>query len=165
LGYEGEFSSFVAAAWPSLVRTGRLLAPDPATGEDLAQAALLKTYAQWQSVDDPMAYTRAVLARLAIRAGRRRWRGEVPHAVLPERATQPDALKDVDSADAVERALAVLPAEQRAVLVLRYYCDCSEVEIAAALQCSVGTVKSRAHRALAALRMDGSLDDVEVGDG
>lgn len=163
MGYDAEFSAFVVSAWPGLVRTGRLLAPDPSTSEDLVQAALVKTHARWQSVDDPLAYTRTVLARLAVRAGQRRWRGEISTGAVPER-TAPDVLDGVDAADALDRALAVLPVEQRAVLVLRYYCDYTETEIAGALKCSVGTVKSRAHRALVALRVDRSLDEMEVGD-
>jgi RNA polymerase sigma-70 factor (sigma-E family) len=158
-----DFSSFVATSWPALVRTGRLLARDPQSGEDLAQAALLTTYRRWGSVTDPVAYTRTVMARLAVREGRRRWRGEVPAASVPERVFG-DAVLAVDDADVVSRALSVLPADQRAVLVLRYYCDCTEAEIAEALQCSVGTVKSRAHRALVALRVDRALDEMEVGD-
>ena len=164
MGYDAEFSAFVASAWPDLVRTGRLLAPDPALGEDLVQSALLKTYLRWGSVDEPLAYTRTVLTRLAIRAGQRRWRGEIPTAEVAE-SPAPDSLGDVDVTEAIERALAALPPKQRAVLVLRYYCDCGEAEIAAALGCSVGTVKSRAHRALTALRLDASLDQMEVGDG
>jgi RNA polymerase sigma-70 factor (sigma-E family) len=163
VGYDEDFSAFVVSSWPLLVRAGRLLAPDPSASEDLVQAALLKTYQRWGSIGEPMAYTRTVLVRLAIRAGRRRWHGETPTQPMPD-VVGSDPLALVDSADGVRRALAALPAEQRAVVVLRYYCDLSEADIAAALGCSVGTVKSRAHRALAALRLDPALDHVEVGD-
>lgn len=158
-----DFGAFVAASWPALVRTGRLLSADVAIAEDLAQSALLKTYLRWRSIDDPGAYTRAVMARLAMRAIRRRWRGEVPTAELPERPG-PDEAYDVDSADAVRRALARLPADQRAVITLRFYCDFTEAQIAEVLGCSPGTVKSRAHRALVALRATAATDDLEVAD-
>lgn len=104
-----------------------------------------------------------MLVRLAIRAGRRKWRGETPAAELPETVAVDEFLV-VESADAVRRILATLPVRQRAVLVLRFYCDFTEAQIAEALSCSVGTVKSRTHRALAALRLDAPLDDLEVAD-
>jgi RNA polymerase sigma factor (sigma-70 family) len=103
-----------------------------------------------------------VLVRQCIRAGQRRWRGERPSAVLPE-SKEPDPYRQVDDADAVRRALVRLPLDQRAVLVLRYYADLTERDIAEVMGCSVGTVKSRAHRALAALRDAGLLDDVLEG--
>ncbi len=163
MSHDEDFAAFVAASWPALVRTGRLLAPDAASVEDLVQSALLKTYARWRWIQDPGAYTRTVLARLATRGARRRWRGEVPTAELPE-TTGPDEAADIDSADAIRRSLARLPAAQRAVIVLRFYCDFTEAEIADALACSPGTVKSRSHRALVALRASVELDDVEVAD-
>lgn len=153
----------MAASWSALVRAARLLAPDPASAEDLVQSALLKTYAKWRSVDDAGAYTRTVMARLALRAGRRRWRGEMPTGDVPDLLAADDT-GPVDAADAMRRYLAALPAEQRAVLVLRFYCDFSEAQIAAALGCSPGTVKSRASRALATLRATTSLRDLEVTD-
>ncbi|HVW79565.1 MAG TPA: SigE family RNA polymerase sigma factor [Mycobacteriales bacterium] len=156
-----DFAAFVAVSWPALVRTGRLLAPDAASAEDLVQSALLKTYARWRSVRDPGAYTRAVLTRLALRSGRRRWRAEVPTADLPEIAG-PDEAAGIGSADEVRRLLAQLPRHQRAVIVLRFYCDFSEAEIAEVLRCSPGTVKSRTHRALAALRATAADSDLEV---
>lgn len=163
MGYDEDFAAFVATSWPALVRTGRLLAPDHAGAEDLVQSALLKTYARWRSVQDPGAYTRAVIARLAIRAGRRRWRSEVPTAEVPD-VPAPDGTGAVDSADAIRRALTHLPAEQRAVVVLRFFCDFTETQIADALRCSPGTVKSRSSRALAALRAMTAFHEMEVAD-
>jgi RNA polymerase sigma-70 factor (sigma-E family) len=159
---EEEFRAFVAARYASLVRTARLIAYDASHAEDLTQSALVTTYARWPRLRDPgaaEAYTRAVLVRQCIRAGQRRWRGERPSAALPEVAG-PDRFREVDEADAVRRALAQLPVDQRAVLVLRYYADLTEQAIAEMLGCSVGTVKSRAHRALTALRDRGLLSDV-----
>ena len=164
---EDEFREFVVAAWPGLVRLARLLTPR-ADAEDLVQAALERTYAHWQGLRDPMAataYTRTVLTRLAIRAGRRSWRGETPHSEVPE-SFAPDMFGQLDDADAVRRALLDLTPEHRVVLVLRYYGDLTETAIADVLRCRPGTVKSRLHRALAELRARGLLDDLqEATDG
>ena len=73
-----------------------------------------------------------------------------------------DQTSELELADSVRRALTELPAAQRAVVVLRYFEDCSEVETARVLGCSVGTVKSRASRALAALRAGGLLAEEGV---
>jgi RNA polymerase sigma factor (sigma-70 family) len=77
---------------------------------------------------------------------------------------RPDEAAAVDSADAIRRSLAALPVDQRVVIVLRFYCDLTQAEIAEALKCSLGTVKSRTHRALLALRATTLLDDMEVAD-
>jgi RNA polymerase sigma-70 factor (sigma-E family) len=164
-----EFRAFVAARYPALVRTARLLVTDPTQAEDLTQNALLTTFVHWRSIREAHAaeaYTRTVLTRLAIKGGRRKWRGERPTADLPESLVPGDRYAGVDEADVVRRALAALPLEQRAVLVLRYYADLSEAQTAEALKCSVGTVKSRTSRALTALRASGLLEDeLEAHDG
>jgi RNA polymerase sigma-70 factor (sigma-E family) len=163
VGRDEEFATFVGASWAPLVRTGRLIAPDPADAEDLVQSALLKTYARWRSVHDPLAFTHAVVAQIAVRAGRRRWRGEIATAEFPDLAGADD-YSGIESTDAMRRALAGLPASQRAVLVLRFYCDFSEAQTADALNCSPGTVKSRTHRALAALRLQPLIEHLEAAD-
>jgi RNA polymerase sigma-70 factor (sigma-E family) len=117
---------------------------DPGRGEDLVQAALVKTLAAWRRLHpsgDPEAYSRRVMAHDAWKSGRRRWRGEVPTAELPETAAD-DPYRRVDDRDAVDRLLGRLPAQQRVVLILRYWEDLSEAEIAHQLGCSVGAVKS-----------------------
>ena len=175
------FRAFVEARYPSLVRFGTLLTGDPGRGEDLVQESLVKTLQAWDRLhrnvlDDvgasslradgtdggPEAYTRTVMTHAAWRAGKRRWWGERPTAELPEHAA-PDAYAEADTADAVRRALAALPAQQRVVLVMRFWGDCSEAQIADALGVSSGTVKSRASRGIAALRASGWLDDAIVG--
>jgi RNA polymerase sigma-70 factor (sigma-E family) len=157
---DGQFEAFVASRYAVLVRAARIVSYDPSQAEDLVQAALIRTYSHWSSLRDPVAaqsYTHTTLVRLALRGQRRRWRGERPTAKLPELAG-PDAYAASDNADAVRRALAGIPANQRAVLVLRYYLEMSETEIAEVLKCPVGTVKSRTSRALAALRDGGLID-------
>jgi RNA polymerase sigma-70 factor (sigma-E family) len=160
-GPEG-FAEFVRERYPALVRHGAILTGDPGHGEDLAQEALVKTYRAWRRLHpegNPEAYTRRVMVRAAWRAGRRLWRREVPTHVPPDRAGT-DPYAGTETAQLVFRALRALPAQQRVVLVLRYWGGLSEQEIAAELGCSVGTVKSRASRALAALRrLDGPLVD------
>jgi RNA polymerase sigma-70 factor (sigma-E family) len=162
---DGEtFAGFVRARYASLLRYAFLLTADRGHAEDLVQDGLARTYGAWGRLAEPAAadaYTRTTLVRLALRARRRRWRGETPTSVLPER---PLDSGDLDLAESVRAALATLPADQRAVLVLRYYDDRTEREIAALLDCSPGTVKSRAARGLAALRETGLLDGVLEGD-
>jgi RNA polymerase sigma-70 factor (sigma-E family) len=164
VGPEG-FAEFVRDRYPALVRHGAILTGDPGHGEDLAQEALVKTYRAWRRLHpdgNPEAYTRRVMVRAAWRAGRRLWRREVPTQEPPDRAGA-DPYDGTDTAHLVLRALRTLPAQQRVVLVLRYWRGLSEQEIAAELGCSVGTVKSRASRAVAALRrLDGPLADALV---
>lgn len=155
------FRDFVESRYPSLVRFGTLLAADQGRGEDLVQDALVKTLKAWSRLHpdgSPEAYTRTVMTHASWRAGKRLWRGEQPTAELPELAG-PDAYGEVDTADAVRRALGSLPAQQRTVLVMRYWDHLSEAEIADRLGVSAGTVKSRASRAIAALRAGGLLGD------
>jgi RNA polymerase sigma-70 factor (sigma-E family) len=150
-----EFAEFVTARYPALVRYGSLLTGDRGHGEDLTQEALVKTHRAWRRLHpdgDPEAYTRQVMTRAAWRAGRRLWRREVPAAVLPDRPAAGDAYEHRDTAELVLAALRALPTPQRVVLVLRYWAGHSEQEIAGQLGCSVGTVKSRASRAIATLR-------------
>jgi RNA polymerase sigma-70 factor (sigma-E family) len=159
---DAPFREFVAGRYPSLVRTAYLLTGDRGHAEDLVQTSLLRTYGAWRRLADPgnaEAYTRKVMVRLAGRWRARRWRGERPADRLPEVAAE-DGAAAVDLADAVRSALLSLPVTQRSVLVLRFYEQRTEAEIADVLGCSVGTVKSRANRGLAALRTAGLLAEV-----
>lgn len=165
LARDDEFAAFVAARYRALVRTGLLLAGDSGHAEDLAQSALIRTYLAWSRLREPAnadAYARRTLVRLALRARRRRWTGEVAAGRLPEGGA--GALTEDGREDLVldvRRALAALPTGQRAVLVLRYLDDQSAAETARLLGISVGTVKSRAARGLASLRHAGLLDREE----
>lgn len=164
------FRSLVEARYSSLVRFGTLLCGDRGRGEDLAQDALIKTLRAWPRVGlgegDPEAYTQKVMTRAAWRAPRRKWWGERPTDRLPDLVDRAgsDAFARLDPADAVRSALATLPAQQRVVLVLRFWVHLTEAEIAAELGCSTGTVKSRASRAVAALRGSGLLDETVGGE-
>lgn len=161
------FRLFVAGRYPSLVRTAYLLTGDRGHAEDLVQTSLLRTYGAWRRLAhlaNAEAYTRRVMVRQATRWRSRRWHGERPAEQLPETATE-DTAAAVDLAHAVRAALLALPVKQRAVLVLRFYEQRTEAEIAEVLGCSVGTVKSRASRGLAALRTAGLLADVSSRPG
>lgn len=163
-----DFEAFMASRYAPLLRAARLLVLDNGVAEDLLQSALIKTYTHWSSLHTPAAaetYTHTTMTRLAIRGRRRKWARERPTHPLPERAG-PDESARSDAAVVVRRALGQLAIDQRAVLVLRYYVQLTEAETAEALGCAIGTVKSRANRALAALRDSGlvslSPDGMEV---
>jgi RNA polymerase sigma-70 factor (sigma-E family) len=143
---------FVAERGDRLLRTAVLLAGNRADGEDLLQSALERLLRNWRRIDgDPENYVRRTLYNLAT-DGWRRHRVHQRHAVLLEPAPPVDPAIAVDVRDAVIRVLVQLPPRQRAVLVLRYFDQLSEAETAAALGCSVGTVKSATARGLARLR-------------
>lgn len=160
------FGDFVRAHERSLLRTGWLLMGDWPKAEDLVQSALAATWPRWSAIasSDParLAYVRRVIATTAIRSGQRRWRGELPVERLPEAPA--DREQDIDLRRDLVAALGTLPLGQRAALVLRYFVDLSEAETAATLGCSVGTVKSQCHKAIARLRAVPGLAEIWTGD-
>ncbi|MDX6227742.1 MAG: hypothetical protein QOI76_1132 [Frankiales bacterium] len=152
---EDSFAAFMGAALPALLRFGHVLTGDPHRGEELVQAALVTTYRRWRHLrrEEPHAYVR----RAMVNAHTSLWRRHRRETQLPEGFDPISAgagPADYDDVDLVLRALRVLPPRQRAVMVLRYYDDLSEAEIAHALGCSPGTVKSQASRALRTLRRE-----------
>ncbi|MBN1094100.1 SigE family RNA polymerase sigma factor [Blastococcus sp. TML/M2B] len=149
---EAEFADFVEQWSPALLRVAFLLTGDRWLAEDLLQTSLLKTSRRWSRLADPQAaypYVRRVLVTTHAGWRRRRRVGEVLTDRLPERAASEAG--PVEPGRAVA-ALATLPPRMRAVVVLRYHEDLSEAATAAALGCSVGSVKSQASRGLARLR-------------
>ncbi|MGC5332718.1 SigE family RNA polymerase sigma factor [Micromonospora sp. DT62] len=151
---EEEFRDFVAARSGALLRTAYLLSGDWATAEDLLQTALTKTYLAWKRLGGIEAiepYARRVMINTSTSWWRRRWHGERPTDVLPERAGIDEIEQQLDR-DLLWRHLSALPSRQRAVLVLRFYEDMSEAQTAALLGISPGTVKSQTSRALGTLR-------------
>jgi RNA polymerase sigma-70 factor (sigma-E family) len=157
-----EFDGFVAGRMPTLLRTAYLLTGDLGLAQDLVQSALATSWFAWSRIEgDPEAYVRRVMVNTSVSWWRRRWRAERAVAAVPDVGV-PDATAGVPERDAMWRALARLPRRQRAVLVLRYYEDRSEAEIAEILGCSAGTVKSQAARGLAKLRADSSLSRRDV---
>lgn len=153
---EEGFREFVRARLPRLSRTAYLLAGAHAQAEDLLQATLIKAALHWSrisQVGDPEAYVRKVLYHEHARSWRRRRFIEQPTETVPERPTGRDEAEHVAVRVALEEALAKLTRRQRAVIVLRYFEDLSEVATAQALGCSVGTVKSQTSHALGRLRV------------
>ena len=118
------------------------------------QAALLKTWSKWETISPGAeeAYVRRVMVSTFLGWRRRRWHGETPVSDMPEEPGASDVFADADNRAAVAAALALLPARQRAVVVLRYFNDLSEAATAHALKCSIGTVKNQTSKALANLR-------------
>jgi RNA polymerase sigma-70 factor (sigma-E family) len=155
-----EFDEFVRGRHERLCRVAYVLCGDWQHAEDLVQTALVKAYVAHRRghVESLDAYVHRTLVTTHASWWRRRWHGETPTGALPE-TTGNDAFAGVDRRAAVVTALATLPAKQRAVLALRYLADLTEADTALALGCSLGTVKSRANRALAALRTSGLLTD------
>lgn len=156
---EAAFGSYVTARLPALLRLAHLLTGSAHEADDLVQNALVRTCRAWPRIrnqGDPDAYVRRVMVNARNSWWTRR-RPESSTRDVPERAAAP--APDLDERDRMWQALATLPRRQRAVLVLRYYEDLSEAEIADVLGCSPGTVKSQAHKALAKLRALPGLAD------
>lgn len=152
---EAQFQEFVRARWSHLVRTAYLLTGDAHHAEDLTQTALAKAYRSWRRVagsDSPEAYVRRMLVTCNSDRFRKRRVIEALTASPPERAGRDDAVRRADERSALMSALAELPPRQRAVVVMRYWEDLSEAEVAEVLGCSPGTVKSQAAKGLAKLR-------------
>jgi RNA polymerase sigma-70 factor (sigma-E family) len=156
-----EFSQYVAARGRALWRAAWLLTGDAQLAEDLAQTALAKAWPHFVRVaanGSFEAYVRRAMVTTYVSWRGRRWVGEIPSDRVPD-ATTGEQPVDLD----LVRALASLSRQQRAVVVLRYFADLTEADTAAALGCSVGTVKTHHTRAIAALRSSGLLrpDDRE----
>ncbi len=151
------FEEFVRGRSAHLFRLALALTGcDEAAAQDLLQVALERAYRRrWLLFREGSAepYVRRVLVNAAVdwRRGLRR-RAEQPLDATVAGLTVPDRTGEIADRDLLLRALAVLPAKQRAVLVLRYWEDLSDVQVAAALNCGVGTVRSQASRGLARLR-------------
>ncbi len=153
-----SFDDFFAATWSRLYRTAYAVAGDHASAEDALQSAFARAYASWRKVsrvDHPEAYVRRMVVNEILDQRRRAWwRRERSQAETPEPATDGGdrTAESVADRTSVWAAVRDLPPRQRAVIVLRYYEDLSEREIADILGCAPGTVKSQASDALAALR-------------
>jgi len=150
---DAEFAEYIAARLPSLRRLALLLCHDGHRADDLVQAGITKLYVHWHrarkaaSVD---AYARTIIVREFLHERRSAWTRRVTlGSLLPD---QPAAEIDADAGIDLRAAIAALPTRQRAVLVLRYYCDLNVDHSAEVLGCSSGTVKSQTARALASLR-------------
>jgi RNA polymerase sigma-70 factor (sigma-E family) len=152
---EDEFDSFVRARTHALLRSAYLLTGDQQLAEDLVQSALAKTHQAWKRLVDTgnaEAYARRTMYHLQVSWWRRRRVAEVMPERMPDRAGRDDPAATVSLRLALKDALLQLTDRQRAVLVLRFFEDCTESEAADLLGVSVGTVKSQTAKALARLR-------------
>lgn len=152
---DDDFVAAYTAAWPRLVRLAYALTQDAGRAEDAAAAAMVKAYAAWSRVGaarDRDAYLRRMVVNEVLGVRRRAWWGRERHGEVPDVASPDRADQAVVDRDELWQWLARLGPRQRAVLVLRYYEDLSEEQIAGTLGCSRGTVKSQAADALATLR-------------
>ena len=148
-GDEEEFTEFVCACSASLFRTGYLITGDHQRAEDLLQSTLVRLYRRWPGVEAmewPVGHAHKVLVNEAISWCRRRSSREAPMLVLNEPGWD-GGVDDIAEHERVWKALVSLPPRQRAVMVLRYYEDLSEAEIADTLGTAQGTVKSHPHAA------------------
>lgn len=152
---EAEYAAFFAASWPRLFRTTYAVAGDRQLTEDALQTAFAHAWASWAKVaaaDDRLAYVRRMAVNAALARHRKSSsRRERAVAVVPD-AGRPSGEDAFLSTDETWQAVKELPPRQRAVVVLRYYEDLTEQEIADVLGCRPGTVKSQASAALASLR-------------
>jgi RNA polymerase sigma-70 factor (sigma-E family) len=149
-----DFEDFIAVRGDSLMRFALMLTGDPHRAEDLVQTALARVYPRWgrvSAMERPEAYVKTVLVHANLRWWRRRASSEVPVAE-PREVPTADPSTALAARDAAWRLLGTLPRRQRTVLVLRYYEDLPDSDIAAILACQPATVRSLASRALASLR-------------
>ncbi|WP_210587599.1 SigE family RNA polymerase sigma factor [Streptomyces sp. GESEQ-35] len=151
---QDSFREFVANRSSALLKTAVLLSGgDRHAGEDLLQNALIKAAGRWHRIDEPEAYVRQILYRQQVSRWRLKWpRRELSVAEPPESGSGPDTLSAAELRVVMRAALSRLTACQRTVLVLRYFEDLPEADVARLVGCSVGTVRSTTHRSLARLR-------------
>jgi RNA polymerase sigma-70 factor (sigma-E family) len=153
-----EFDSFVRTRTPALLRSAYLLTGDQHLAEDLVQSALARTHRSWRRLHhsgNAEAYTRKTMYHLQVSWWRRGRVAESMPGDLPEprrRGGEPDHAQQIALRLSLRAALLKLSTKQRAVLVLRFFEDRTEAEVADLLGVTVGTVKSQTAKALARLR-------------
>ena len=158
------FDEYVVARGGALLRFAYLLTGDHHLAEDMLQEALAKVHGRWSHLRDdeaPTAYVRTAILRQYLSWRRRRSSGETPSELPPDGPTPTaDHAEALAVRDALWHALAGLPRQQRAAVVLRFYEDLDDDELSGLLGCSVATVRSHVSRGLARLR-----DDIQTVGG
>ncbi len=145
LGAAVTFDDFYAQRWPRAFRLAAMMTHDAEAGADIAQDVFAGMSRRWATIEQPDAYLQRALTNASSNWRRSRRTADRKSHLLVGRS------EDEVPLDGLADAIARLPFRQRAVIVLRYYADLSEAEIARALECAPGTVKSLASRALASL--------------
>lgn len=156
---DADFREYVNSRGRALLRSAYLLTGNLADAEDLVQSALAKTYQAWDRIEDRAAidgYVRRAIVNTHISWWRRRKVDEYPTDEIPDQPVA-DASGDSELRDVLKRAVDRLPQRMRAAVVLRYFEDMTEAEVADVLGVSQGTVKSTVSRAVAKLREDRDL--------
>ncbi|WP_344200049.1 SigE family RNA polymerase sigma factor [Kribbella karoonensis] len=169
-----DFDEWVTQRGTALLRFAYLVTRDHSRAEEAVQDALISAYSRWSRIcraQDPEAYVRRSIVNADISRWRRFFRRETPTEnpgtprTTRDRTAQDHAAPDPADAqaehDAVWALCATLPAKQRAAVVLRYYEDLPDAEIAVILDCSPATVRSQIHRALASLRTTIGTEEVK----
>lgn len=157
-----EYSAYVAARWPPLVRSAVLLGCTIHEAEDLVQSTLVKCYVSWDKVakaSNQDGYVYRIMLNTHRSNHRRSWR-EQSFDRLPNGTSATDSSDVSGLADTVREALSGLSLDSRAVVVLRFFADFTDQQTAEVLGIPVGTVKSRLSRALARLGQDPQLADI-----
>lgn len=152
---DGSFEEYVVSRGDALLRFAYVLTGDRYLAEDLVQEVLARVHRSWHrmaQVAQPDAYLRTAIVRQFLSWRRRRASGELPTDPIPERVSTTDTTVRHAARDEMWRLLATLPRKQRAVLVLRFYEDLPDTEIADVLGCRQTTVRVHASRGLAQLR-------------
>lgn len=151
---EERFADFVRAHSASLFRTAYLMTGDHQRAEDVLQDSLVKIYQRWGRIDQmssPVGYARKVVVNQTASWWRKRSSHEAP-VLVREEAGWDGHVDEIAEHQRVWQAVLALPQRQRAVMVLRYYEDLSEAQIAETLGLAAGTVKSHSHAALRRLQ-------------
>ena len=159
-----DYTAFVEAQWSPLFRTAYLLTGDYQLAEDLLQTTFTKVLLSWPRISrlgQPGAYARRMMTNQATSWWRRRSSSELPATEFPDRGT-PGHEDSVTQSVVMWKALATLAPRQRAVVVLRYYEDLSEAEIAETLGIATGTVKSHCSAALSRLTIEIEKQDHDL---
>lgn len=151
------FSMFVRQHSTTLLRAAYLLTGDRGAAEELVQDTLVRLYPQWarvQAADVPMAYVRRSLTNNFLNGRRRQSSGDLLFGDPPERGYEPDLAGRIGDRELVRDLLDRLGPKQRAVLVLRFFHDLTDDQIAAEVGCREGTVRSIVSRSLQLLRTE-----------
>jgi RNA polymerase sigma-70 factor (sigma-E family) len=156
---QADFREYVNSRGRALLRAAYLLTGNLADAEDLVQSALAKTYQAWDRIQDRAAidgYVRRAMVNTQISWWRRRKVDEFPTDEIPDQPVA-DTASSSELHDTLQRAIDRLPQRMRAAVVLRFFEDMTEAEVADVLGVSQGTVKSTVSRAVAKLRADADL--------